>query len=163
MAIFGTKDKQGNPSINLMMVDGISSISKGLAVNVTLFDNNLQIKVRIGKNAPANLSYSQITNVDYMSEKEVAEKSKSVIGRAVAGGLIFGGLGAIIGGMSGTGSNQINTTRIYLIVNYIPSIGGDIKAISFEVVGATLGLEKFTKELRDRCGILPILSDPVNL
>lgn len=39
-----------------------------------------------------------------------------------------------------------------LIISYIPKSGRDAAAISFESVGATLGLDKFTDELRTRCG-----------
>lgn len=37
---------------------------------------------------------------------EITEKDKSVIGRAVVGGLLLGPVGAIVGGMSGIGTKQ---------------------------------------------------------
>jgi len=43
-------------------------------------------------------------------------KDKSSIGRAVIGGVIFGPVGAIVGGISGVGAKQAKTT--YLIINY---------------------------------------------
>lgn len=43
-------------------------------------------------------------------EQIVAQKSKSVVGRAVVGGLLLGPLGAVVGGMSGIGSKSTKLT-----------------------------------------------------
>lgn len=49
---------------------------------------------------------------DIVINREV-KKEKSVIGRAIAGGLLFGGVGAVIGGLSGLkNDNKIETTVI---------------------------------------------------
>lgn len=40
------------------------------------------------------------------AEYETIEKDKSVIGRAIVGGLLLGPVGAIVGGMSGIGTKQ---------------------------------------------------------
>lgn len=152
MPIFSSKNKHGNRSINMAAYDGIPSFFKGLAVNLTLSEEHLEIKARLGKQA-AWLDYSQIKNVGFLTEKEIAQKSKSVLGRAAVGGLLLGGLGAVIGAVSGTGTKSETKNHIYLIINYVPHGGGDLSTISFEAVGATLGLDKFTAELKERCGI----------
>lgn len=50
-------------------------------------------------------------------EKIVEEKSKSVVGRAVLGGVLLGPLGAVVGGMSGIGSKKIDLTPVANIVS----------------------------------------------
>lgn len=55
-------------------------------------------------------------------------KKKSVIGRGAAGGLLFGPVGAVLGGMSGTAQNSIKST---LSISYLSSSNGECKSIVF--------------------------------
>ena len=59
--IFGKKNKDGNMAVNLMMVDGLANINKGMAIQVSLNDetNTLIVKERIGSKK-ASLSYDKI-------------------------------------------------------------------------------------------------------
>lgn len=45
-------------------------------------------------------------------EQIMMQKSKSVIGRAVVGGLLLGGVGAIVGGISGSGSKNVQLSSM---------------------------------------------------
>ena len=159
---FGKKEKQIK-SINMSTVDGVADLPRDIVVNLELLEDKLQIKVKFGNKPPIFLSYDQIVNVAFMTEQEVIEKSKSVVGRAVAGGLIFGGLGAVIGGMSGTGTKQQKKQHLYLIINYNPADGGDAKALSFKPLDLSFGLDGFTKELKQLCGILPAPTSGITL
>lgn len=156
MPIFGRKNKQGNRVINLKLIDGVPTIPNGLAVSVTLLDEELMVKVRIGKNAAGTIRYEQITGVEYLSEQEIREKAKNVIGRAVIGGFFLGPLAAIVGGMSGIGNKAKKIYHFYLVLNYRSSVDGEIKAVVFEKVGATMGIEAFKKDLKSRCPNIPI-------
>lgn len=60
---------------------------------------------------------SQIINTQFADTAELAKQNKSVVGRAVVGGLIMGPLGAIVGGMSGIGTKNVKNNS-YLVVNY---------------------------------------------
>jgi len=153
MPVFGNKDKLGQMCINMMMVDGVSSIPKGLAVQLTLLEEKLEIKARFFKKTPAYLSFSKINAVNTVTDKEIIEKSKSSVGRAVAGGILFGGLGAIVGAASGIGTKQKSKSHYYFVINYT-SVNNETKAVSFEIIGGTtLGLDKFKKALEDKCNI----------
>jgi hypothetical protein len=148
------------------MIDGISSFYKGLAVNVTMLEAKLEIKARIGKFPPVELQYSQIVNVALLSESEVIEKEKSVIGRGIVGGLLLGPLGAQVGAISGVGTKTKEKQHHYVVINYTPSAGGEIQAISFEIVGASFGTDKFIEELKAACGIKDAkfcVSEPISL
>lgn len=61
---------------------------------------------------------SQIISLRKTSQEELAKIDKSVIGRAMVGGLILGPLGAIIGGMSGIGSKERFINKQYFVINY---------------------------------------------
>jgi hypothetical protein len=152
MGLFGKKNKDGDRSVNLSFVDGIEGFGKGLAVEVSINNVNecITIKSRIDKKKPpVHLKFEQITGVNVVSEKEIIEKSKSVTGRAVAGGVLLGPLGAIVGGMSGIGSKQKSETHYFIVINY-KSRAEEIKVLSFEIVGASLHWSSFVEELRGK-------------
>lgn len=63
------------------------------------------------------------TELELISEKQIisikqevttVQKDKSVIGRGVAGGLLLGPVGAIVGGMSGIGQKNTNVYILYI-------------------------------------------------
>lgn len=61
---------------------------------------------------------SQIISIVKTSSAELGQVNKSVVGRAVLGGVILGPLGAIVGGMSGIGSKSGLVAHQYLAINY---------------------------------------------
>ena len=61
---------------------------------------------------------SQIISLRQTSLEELTKTEKSVIGRAVVGGLILGPFGAIVGGMSGFGKKEKSVNIHYLVMNY---------------------------------------------
>lgn len=144
MSIFNGKDKSGNISVNFAHTAGLPGFGERQAVNVTLFPDSstLTFAPRIGKNPPVNLSTSKITDVTTFTEKEIAEKNKSVVGRAAVGALL-GPAGAIIGGMSGVGTKKKTTLRSFLSIQYD---GGD--PIVLEIVGATIGMWRLVDAIR---------------
>lgn len=56
----------------------------------------------------------KVENIKYLvleqQDQIITQKSKSVVGRAVVGGLLLGPLGAVVGGMSGIGSKNTKLT-----------------------------------------------------
>lgn len=153
MPIFSKRNKNGNLSINLMATDGLPQFPRGLAVRLT-FDaanSRLCIEPRIGKNPPLFLSCNEITAIQEISSTEILEKSKSVIGRAAIGGILLGPLGAIVGGASGIGEKQKSIVKDFLVINYHPiNNQEETKAISFEIVGATLHLNSFVDAVKQQ-------------
>lgn len=76
MAIFGAKDKQGNTTINLVMVDGIPKISNGSAVSLILTEEQLQVTTRIGSPIRISLDYCRIVDVSFAGKKQADVKLK---------------------------------------------------------------------------------------
>ena len=84
------------------------------------------------------------------SEKEVTEKSKSVVGRGLTGGVLFGPVGLFLGGLSGIGNKQKTKTNYLYVISY-KSAEGDIKNVTFSVVLPALNT------VRDFDGSLKVL------
>lgn len=151
--IFGKKNKLGNRAVNLCFIDGIESYPKNMPIELSMDDSEkcLVMKARLDKSKPVvNLKYEQVIAVEVISEKEIIESGKSTVGRALVGGVLLGPLGAIVGGMSGIGNKTKSSRHYFLVVNYKSSNSEEAKALSFEIVGASLHWDSFVKELKTK-------------
>lgn len=130
--------------------DGISTFTTNAAMFVTINkdENQVTFEQRFSKVPNANLSIDKITNVAWVTEKDV--KDASVIGNAIVGGVLFGGLGAMVGAVSGTKKKS----ETYLVINYTAS-DGTLKAISMKPHG-DLKIFKLEKELKQYIKAAPI-------
>lgn len=146
---FLTKTKGSIISDAFKLVEG-TSLQPELMYDVALYDDHLTIKLPLGKQ-DATLKYSQITDVFYGLQTEIVTTGKSVIGRAVAGGLLFGGVGAVVGAVSGSGTKQKKERRFYFIISYTSSAGED-KFIRFEDTRLYRG-SKVAAKLKELCNI----------
>lgn len=83
------------------------------------------------------------------TEREFVEKSKSVLGRGVAGGLLFGPAGLVLGGLSGIGKKQKTITNYFYIISF-DSVEGEVKNITFTVPVVTVSAaRKFDKLMKE--------------
>lgn len=84
------------------------------------------------------------------SKKEIEEVNKSVIGRGLVGGLVFGPIGAVLGGMSGINKTKIQN-KLYFVISY-NSTECEVKNISIDVnTGTEYGeAKKLSKEINKR-------------
>lgn len=64
------------------------------------------------------LSLDKVKNVALQSESEIVNINKGVIGRSLIGGAMFGGAGAIVGGMTG-GNKQSKVYKNFLMISYL--------------------------------------------
>lgn len=79
--------------------NGMHNVRLGIAGNVLkIFSSNNRILKTIG--------LKNINDISLVTDEILDEKTKSVIGRAIVGGLVFGVAGAVVGGMSGMGSKK---------------------------------------------------------
>ncbi len=76
-------------------VSGIPSLQEDTEVIVATYEDCIAL------NYKHIIPFSEIKSAKLIKDTEITEKDKSVILRAVAGGILLGPLGAIIGGMSG--------------------------------------------------------------
>ena len=59
----------------------------------------------------------QLISIDFADQTQLLKQNKSVIGRAIVGNLLMGPMGAIIGGLSGTGSKSAKIDS-FLVINF---------------------------------------------
>lgn len=146
-----TKDR----SVSLSHIDGIKGMGKECLVDLTyrMSERTLEIKPFLSRSAPYTLDVRKIIDIQYTSDWETYEKGKSVVGRAAAGSLVFGPVGAIVGGISGTGKKQKSKRHNYVIIAYISN--GVEKSITFEEKTPQLGLTKMIAEIKEDANIQP--------
>lgn len=125
---------------------GIDDAPKGRLFNIILKEDENKVLFECGKNFPQiNLMIDKITGATVISEKEIVEKGKSVTGRAIAGGVLLGPLGILVGGMSGIGNKSKTETKYYIVFNYNSNDG--VKILSFETMKNDLSYWKFIDKL----------------
>lgn len=133
-----------------MLLEDVGGLKKGWSIDVSLFDDHLTLKNFAAKQ-PITLNYSQITDVFHGYTTEIQEKQKSVIGRAVAGGLLFGGAGAVVGAMTATGKKEKKVTKLMFIISYTSSQGEEC-FLEFEDTRHYKG-KKLSQKLKELCNI----------
>lgn len=88
-----------------------------------LYDDHLRIVAH--DKSIRTLEYAQIIDIALTSSLETLSQDKSPIGRAIAGGVLFGGVGAVVGAASGIGQSARHTSRFHLIIAYRAKDGSD--------------------------------------
>lgn len=153
MGIFSTKNKNNERSVNFAAGNDFGAFTQYTAINATLKEDCIFIVSRLNKKMSVSLKYEKIINCEFLSEKDIQEKSKSVLGRAAIGGLLLGPVGAVVGGMTGLNGKKVKEkTRAFIVINY--AAGNDeIGIIYLEVVGASLNWRTFLKELKIKANI----------
>ncbi len=164
---FTSKDKEGNREVRFSYVDGIPDLFTipNEVVDITINNSlgKLIIKSALNKNRVAELPLERIKDARKVTDQQITEANKSVIGRAVVGTLLLGPLGAVIGGMSGIGTKtKKGPQKNFVIITYTSD--DQEKQLVFEIVGASIGWEKFLNELpKDSNSVFEIGNGPVQL
>ncbi len=140
------KDNMANMEIgaSLKHLEGLKGIPEGVlrVLKVAPEDNKLYISPNSKSKNVIEIELDDINFIEKMNMSEVTEKNKSVVGRAVVGGLL-GPLGAIVGGISGVGSKKKNKDVGILIIGY-----GEDKQISFASGKGTFGYGNIVRALQ---------------
>lgn len=83
-----------------------------------IFITNMNVKIKNKYNKVIKvISLNDIVNAAIIDDKELVETDKSVIGRGLIGGVLFGGVGLVLGGLSGVGSKVMKNAS-FLVINY---------------------------------------------
>ncbi len=115
-------------------IQGMLNYSRGTQCGIYANDTELKIQKLYDEKATTyHLTYDKIVNIQMLTETEIIQKSKSVIGGAVAGGLVLGPLGALIGGMAGTGTKQKKKTTYFMVINFISDSSNEVQILMFQV------------------------------
>jgi hypothetical protein len=88
-------------------------------VSMEMRPNGVEINLMHGFNNTRIGLYSEKLNFWTIEQQQevVAKKSKSVIGRALLGGVLLGPVGAIVGGMTGVGDKTVKVSDVDNIIS----------------------------------------------
>lgn len=75
------------------------------------------------------LDVDKIISIDLLTQDNIVEKQNSTVGRGIAGAILFGPVGAIVG-TSSAGSTTINEKTGVLVISYYGKDEDDIKIIN---------------------------------
>ena len=106
---------------------------------------NMDITVK-GSGNIFKLDYSKVTDITIKTDRDITKQYVSSVGGAVAGGLLFGPVGAIIGGRAK--QKKIETVNKYLIITYLKD--GEAAYIGFDVTKYSQWAELCVKKVKDR-------------
>ncbi len=151
---FFKKDKDIIINEYFKILEDVGGLGKNNAVKVVLYNDHLTLSNPMVKQ-PLTLNYTQITDVFY--GYNLHEQEKSAIGRAFAGGLLFGGAGAVVGAMTANGKKKV--TKLMFIISYTSS-KGDECFLLFEDARHWKG-KKLSEKLRELCNIQEKANEPV--
>lgn len=96
-----------------LYLSGLNSIEEDSMVLIVIVANQLVIK-KDSSTILKTIELNEIKSIKPLSESTITEKEKSVIGRAIVGGLIFGVVGAVVGGMSGMDTKKEMKTEHFI-------------------------------------------------
>lgn len=142
-----------------MLLENHANLKSGACYYVYLYDDRLTIEETLFDNK-ATLYYSQVTNVVYNCEVETKTVKKSPIGRAIVGGILTGGVGAVVGAVSGIGTKEKVKKRYYFTICYTSSMGTS-ESIKFEDKYSNdynKAVKNFIDKLKELCNIV----DPID-
>lgn len=94
-----------------------------------------------------------IVECGFVTEKEVISADKSVVGRGLVGGFLFGPAGLVLGGMSGIGSKKKEKTIGLFVITYLsPRSPGELKSFVLDTGWNNRDLHNinFAKEARKK-------------
>jgi len=115
-------------------------LADGIEVTISVFEDKVEFE---GSGTQITLARSRITDVSIKNETEIQTHFTSSIGGAVAGGVLFGPLGAIIGGRSK--KKQTAQISSYLIFTYKKE--DSVEYIAFDVTTSWTAT-KFPKQFQ---------------
>lgn len=146
MGFFSNKDKH-LLKLRLQTAKPFGSFKPNEPCNVFLYDDYMKIE-SVDKSKVAKLKYDQVTDVRCGSE--LFENEASAVGRAVTGGILLGGVGAIAGAASAL---KGKTRKTALVIDYRSGGGSDENLVFTDPDQQSSSLDTTADILRKLCGI----------
>ncbi|HBG1232736.1 TPA: SHOCT domain-containing protein [Clostridioides difficile] len=140
----------------VMKMDYYNSVGvpncRGEAISIIIDNHNacLVIENKLLKEEKMRIKFSDLYSVNKYSEKEIAYNNKSVVGRAAIGTL-FGPMGTIVGGLSGTGNKKSKTEKLFISIEYFSH--GELREIIAEDSILNFHSQEFIDNIRRKINI----------
>lgn len=122
-------------------VDGLP-IAENLLCEVFSYPDRIELK---SGSTSMKLLRNKITDMCIKTDTDIQNQVVSSVGGAIAGGFMFGTLGAVIGGRAKT--KKVKTVTKYLIITYTNN-KGEISYIGFDTKNNPSSAEKLVKEFQ---------------
>lgn len=110
------KNKSNNLSCPLIHLEGLPLAAQTSCI-ISLTNDALIIETMNSKQR-FELNISQVITIQQNANRQVTEKKKSVVKRGIAGNMLFGSTGAVVGGLSGLGTKEISQLVYDLTIVY---------------------------------------------
>lgn len=157
MGLFKKKEREEKVSkFTVRLIDGLDCYMPGskLVLELNVNENKLTISaIKATDNTVVVLDGDRVLFLDSKMEtiKTAVHKNKSSIGRGVAGGLLLGPVGAIVGGVSGVGGKTKTQTTIKnnILLRYLNAENEEIE-IRMELSSGGYSLGKTIKYFKDK-------------
>lgn len=142
-------------TVHVTHVSGIQGLSNGANVRLDLYPDKLMISDKI------IIPLNRIKYAASLMENQLIEKHKSVIGRAIVGGVLFAGVGAIVGGLTGVGTKKKKKRVNFLSIDYTTKEGST--EVSMFVSPNKFQLDNFSKKINEIIGHTSIGNTPYEI
>lgn len=100
-------------SFSIIHIEGIKNTDQNQKCTLKINTEYLSFEDN-KENFIDKIELSDIKNIYILEEIEQTQKNKSTIGRAVVGGLLLGGVGAVVGGLSSLNATMVENKKYYL-------------------------------------------------
>jgi hypothetical protein len=136
----------------LTHISGIPNLADGVKTTISVYEDILTFNENI------SLRVVQVLRVQFLEETQLIEKQKSVIKRAVVGGLLLGPAAAIVGGISGVGTKTSKKKQYFLSIDFVDKEGVENTALLISPHDEWY-LKEFIKYVNDKIGYKPVSID----
>ena len=113
--------------------------------NCQIYSGATQYEI-VGNGNQFNIDKSKITDVSLKTDIEIQKQVSSSVGGAVGGAVLFGPLGAMIGGRAK--QRNLKTVTKYLIFTY--NSDGEVKYVAFDATAKTKQAKLFVGEFKTK-------------
>lgn len=144
-------------TIFLNHVEGIPNLGSHVKTLFYLYPDRITI------NDQQTISMNRIKGTEVVTNQEIKQIQKGTIPYAVAGGILLGPLGVIVGGIAGTGLKNIQRFVWYFIIQYIDKDGNDKNAIFYtDQVVEKKNLYDISKKINEFVGYTPQIQTDIS-
>lgn len=113
-------EAQNKPVINalkkfsIIHIEGLKNTDQNQKCILKINSNYLSFEDSRENYCIESIKFADIESLCILEEIEQTQKNKSTVGRAIVGGLLLGGVGAVVGGLSSLNPTMVENKKYYL-------------------------------------------------